>query len=94
MTYSWYNVSERYKNNKIQYRVLTEEKDERKKVNNPYVVAYYNIEFSPGSYSYDTINEYIKYILTINSHLLEAIKFEFDLSKFKCTLTVKSGYVS
>ena len=69
MTYSWYNISELYKNNKFQYGVLTEERGKRKKVNNPYVVTYYNIAFSPGSYSYDNINEYIKDILTINNHL-------------------------
>ena len=27
MTYSWYNISEQYKNNKIRYGVLSEEKD-------------------------------------------------------------------
>ena len=58
-----------------------------------YVITYYNIEFSPGSYSYYNINEYIKDILTINGHLPDAIKSAFDLSKFKCELTIKSGFV-
>ena len=34
MTYSWYNISEQYKNNKIRYGVLSDEKDESKNVNN------------------------------------------------------------
>ena len=42
MTYSWYNISEQYKNNKIG-------KDENKKVNNPFVIAYHPIEFLSGS---------------------------------------------
>ena len=48
---------------------LFQKKEMKEKVNNPYVITYYNIEFSPGSYSYDNINEYIKDILTINNHL-------------------------
>ena len=59
------------------------------KVNNPYVTIYYAIEFSPGSYSYDNISEYIKDVLTINNHPSKAIRLEFDLSKFKCMLTVE-----
>ena len=31
MTYSWYNISEQYKNNKIRYGVLSDEKGETKK---------------------------------------------------------------
>ena len=93
MTYNWYNISEQYKNNKIPYGILSNEKDEIKKVNNPFTITYNAIEFSPGSYSYDNIDDYIKNILTINNHQPDAIKLEFDLSKFKCLLTIKSGYV-
>ena len=32
MTYSWYNISGQYKNNKIRYGVLSDEKDETKKL--------------------------------------------------------------
>ena len=32
MTYSWYNISEQYKNNNIRYGVLSDEKDENKKL--------------------------------------------------------------
>ena len=93
MTYSWYNISEQYKNNKTRYGVLSDEKDESKTVNNPYAIAYNPIEFSPGSYSYDNVNEYIKDVLTINNHPSETTKLEFDLSKFKCMLIVKSGFI-
>ena len=64
-----------------------------KKLINPFAIAYNPIEFSPGSYSYDNINEYIKDILIANNHPSDAIKLEFDLFKFKCQLTIKSGYV-
>ena len=33
ITYNWYNINEQYKNNKIRYEVLPDEKDEAKKVN-------------------------------------------------------------
>ena len=80
ITYSWYNISEQYKNNNIRYGIVSEKKDDKKKVTNPYVITYYNIEFSPGSYSYNNINKYIKDILILNGHLPDAIKIEFDLS--------------
>ena len=82
-----YNISDQYKNNKIRYGIISEEKDGNKKV------TYYNIQFSPGSYSYNNISEYIKDILIINGHLPDAIKIEFDLSKFKCELSLKSGFI-
>ena len=81
MTDSWYNISEQYKNNNICYGVISEEKDEERKVNNPFVTTYYAIEFSPGSYSYNNINAYIKDVLTINNNPSEAIRFECDLPK-------------
>ena len=51
------------------------------------------IQFSPGSYSYNNISEYIKNILIMNGHLPDAMKTEFNLSKFKCELSLKSGFV-
>ena len=87
MTYSWYNISEQYKNNKIRYGVLSDEKDD-----NPFAVTYYPVEFSTESYGYDDINEYLKDILILNNHPSDAIKLEVDLSKFKSQLTIKSGF--
>ena len=89
MTYSWYYISEQYKNNKIRFGVLSYQKDD-----NTFATAYNPIEFSPGSYSYDNINEYIKDILILTGHPPNAIKLEFELSKFKCQLTIKYGYLS
>ena len=43
--------------------------------------------------SYNNINEYIKDNLIINGHSPDDIKIEFDLSKFKCELSLKSGFV-
>ena len=93
MTYSWYNISEQYNNDTIRHGVVSEEKDEQEKVTNPYVITFHNIHFPSGSYSYNNINEYIKNILILNKHDPDAIKIEFDLSKFKCELSLKSGYV-
>ena len=55
-----------------------------KKLIMPFAIAYNPIEFSPGSYSYENINEYIKDMLILNNHPSYAIKLEFDFSKFKC----------
>ena len=52
MIYSWYNISEQYKNNKIRFGVLSPKKEN----NNTFDITYNPIEFSPGSYTYDNIN--------------------------------------
>ena len=80
MTYSWYNISEQYKNNKIRFEVLSSKKNDI----NTFNMNYYPIEFSPGSYTYENINEYIQDTLILNNHSSDAIKLKFDLSKFKC----------
>ena len=82
ITYSWYNISEQYKNDKIRYGVVSGKK-----------IDYKTIHFPSGSYSYNNISEYIKDILIINGHLPNTIKIEFDLSKFKCELSLKFGFV-
>ena len=76
MTYSWYNISEQYKNNKIRFRVLSPKKDDAK----TFDITYYPIEFSPVSYTYENINEYIQDTLILNGKEKEkdAIKLEFD----------------
>ena len=55
MTYSWYNISEQYKNNKIRFGSLSPKKDD---INID--ITYLPIEFSPGSYTYENINENIQ----------------------------------
>ena len=89
MTYCWYNIGEQYKNNKIRFGVLSPKKD----VINTFDITYNPIEFSPGSYTYDNINEYLEDILILNNKEKDAIKLDFDLAKFKCKLTIKSGYI-
>jgi len=86
MTYSWYNINKQYKNNKIQFGVLSPK-------DGSFDITYYPIEFPPASFTYDDINEYIQDILLINGKDKDAIKVEFDYGRFKCRLSIKSGYV-
>ena len=88
MTYNWYNISEQYKNNKIRFGVLSPKKVDI----NTFVITYIPVEFSPGSYTYENINEYIQDTLILNGKEKDAIKLEFDLAKFRCKLTIKAGY--
>ena len=74
MTYSWYNISEQYKNNKIRFGVLSPKKDDI----NTFDITHNPIEFSPGSYTYENINEYIQDILILNRKPKDEIKLEFD----------------
>ena len=85
MTYSWYNINEQYKNNKIKFGVLSK--------NEPFIITYYNIEFSAGCYSYDNINEYIQDTLILYGKEKDAFKLVFDFAKFKCKLVIKAGCV-
>ena len=77
MTYSWYNISEEYSNKRIQYHNGTEWK---------------NIEFQSGAYSYADIDKYIKESLIANGDNEEGINLEFDLSSFKCLVSIHDRY--
>ena len=68
MIYSWYNISEQYKNNKIRFGVLSPKKDI-----NTFDIDYDPIEFSPGSYTYENINEYIQDTLILNNKEKDAM---------------------
>ena len=87
MTYSWYNISEQYKNNKIKFGVLSPKKDDT------FDITYYPIEFSLVSYTSEVINEYIQDTLILNGKDKDAIKLEFEFGIFKCKLTIKAGYI-
>ena len=89
MTYSWYNIGEQYKNNKIKFGVSSPKKGDT----NTFDITYYPIEFSPVSYTYEDINEYIQHNLILNGKPKDAIKLEIDFGRFKCKLTIKAGYV-
>ena len=56
MTYSWFNVSSKYKNNKIKY-------------SNDSGVNWVEIVFRDGNFSYSDINEYISQTLEVNGDL-------------------------
>ena len=79
MAYSWHNIGEQYKNNKIRFGVLSP----KKKDANTFDITYCPIEFSPVNYTYEDINEYIQDTLILNGKEKDAIKLEFDLAKFK-----------
>lgn len=49
MTYSWYNISASFNNNKIRYRKTTGSD-----------TNWYEIDFADAMYSYDDIDDYIK----------------------------------
>ena len=77
MTYSWHNVSPDYQNNIISYHNGTE---------------YKRIEFSNGCYDYTELSDYIKETLITNGDLepdqASPITTEFDLTSFKCFLSI------
>ena len=80
MTYSWYNISPEYKNNLIKYHNGSEWKD---------------ILFDSGSYSYKDINDYIHETLITSGDAepdSSPIQLEFDLSSFKCLLTINNPF--
>ena len=72
MTYSWYNINEQYKNNRIRFGTLSSNKE-------TFDVTYYNIEFSQGSYSYDDINEYIEDTLILYGKDKDALNLNLIL---------------
>ena len=75
MTYSWHNASPDYQNNIISYHNSTE---------------YKKIEFSNGCYDYTELSDYIKE--TLNDDLepdqASLITIEFDLTSFKCFVSI------
>ena len=77
MTYSWHNVSPDYQNNIISYHNGKE---------------YKRIEFSNGCYDYTELSDYIKETLIANDDLeldqASPITIEFDLTSFKCFVTI------
>ena len=77
MTYSWHNIGRDYQNNIISYHNGTDFK---------------RIEFSNGCYDYTELSDYIKETL-ITNHDLEPdqaspITIEFDLTSFKCFISI------
>ena len=81
MTYSWYNISPDYKNTVIKYNNGEEDKD---------------IQFASGNYSYGDIDNFIKETLITNDDLepdeVSPITIEFDLSSFKCLVSISNNF--
>ena len=77
MTYSWNNVYPDYQNNRISYHNGTE---------------YKIIEFANGCYDYIEFSDYIKETLITNDDLEpdqeSPITIEFDLTSFKCFVSI------
>ena len=82
MTYSWLNVSPDYQNNIISYHNGKE---------------YKRIEFSNGCYDYTELSDYIKETLITNGDLepdqASPITIEFDLTSFKCFVSIIKPFV-
>ena len=81
MTYSWYNINPDFGNTLIKYYNGKQNKD---------------IIFEKGNYSYNDINNYIKEILILNDDMepdeTSPITIEFDLSSFKCLVSISNGF--
>lgn len=82
MTYSWYNISDKYKNNKIKYS-----KDSG--------VSWVEIVFHNGNLSYSDINEYISQVLERNGDLNDegkGITLAFSASFLLVYIELADGY--
>lgn len=82
MTYSWYNISNDFKNKLIKYNNGNEWKD---------------ITFDDGNYSYTDINNYIREILILNNDFdgqssIAPISLEFDLTSFKVLISLQDNF--
>ena len=82
MTYSWHNVRPDYQYNIISYHNGTE---------------YKRVEFSNGCYDYTELSDYIKETLISNddpeSDQASLITIEFDLTSFKCFVSIIKPFV-
>jgi len=83
MTYSWYNITEQYGNNKIKY-------------SNDNGSTWKNIQFVNGMYSYNDLSDYIDEVIEDNGDKPEddkvSIKIYFVLSSYRVVIElVKIG---
>ena len=81
MTYSWHNISENQKNNKIKYSHDGGENWE-------------TINFLSGMYSYDDINDYIHQYMVREKHATEdkyPINIQFILSSYRVIIELEEG---
>ena len=78
MTYSWYNVSDSFNNNKIRYRKT-----------NGSDTTFKNIELPNGMYSYSDIDAYLKNTTGKDGDKYP-ISVMFDLSLFRTIITINT----
>ena len=82
MTYSWHNISENQKNNKIKY---THDGGEN----------WETINFHAGMYSYEDINDYIHQYMVREKHATEdkyPINIQFILSSYRVIIELDQNY--
>ena len=82
MTYSWHNISENQKNNKIKY---THDGGEN----------WETINFLAGMYSYEDINDYIHQYMVREKHATEKkypINIQFILSSYRVIIELDQNY--
>ena len=90
MTYSWYNIREKYSNNKIKY-------------SHDNGVNWETITFVDGMYSYDDIDEYIKKYMKDKGHLFKkaadnngkdeyGINLYFILSTYRVLIELENNF--
>ena len=82
MTYSWHNISENQKNNKIKY-------------SHDGGTSWETINFIAGMYSYEDINEYIHQYMVREKHTTEEkypINIQFVLSSYRVIIELDSNY--
>ena len=82
MTYSWHNISENYKNNKIKYT-------------HDGGVNWETINFISGMYSYEDINDYIHQYMVREKHTTKdkfPINIQFILSTYRVIIELDQNY--
>ena len=82
MTYSWHNISETYKNNKIKY-------------SHDGGVSWETITFVNGMYSYEDINDYIHQYMVEQKHAEKdkyPINILFVLSSYRVIIELDDDY--
>ena len=86
-TYSWYNIRDSYKNNKLKY-------------SNDGGTSWHTITFTDGMHSYSDINDYIHQFMVQKSHhttdskgeKVYSINITFILSTYRILITVENNF--
>ncbi|PFX20965.1 hypothetical protein AWC38_SpisGene14566 [Stylophora pistillata] len=79
MSYSWYNVSSSYNNNKLKYSHDSGN-------------TWHEIELPDGNFAYSQLNAYIQRELEGANHKKKGIELKFVPALFKCLIGLEDGY--